>query len=45
MFNLVCFLSEGPPNDKGLNLTKNKDILIKKAFPHFDNINIYTPKI
>lgn len=45
MFNLVCFMSEGPPNDNGLNLSANRNILLRNTSNHFDNIEIYTPKI
>tara|TARA_B100000035_G_C20991892_1_gene550556 strand:+ start:200 stop:1333 length:1134 start_codon:yes stop_codon:yes gene_type:complete len=44
-FNLVSFYSEGYPNDNGLSLSENKDILISNAINHFNKISIYTPKI
>ena len=44
-YNLVYFLSEGPPNDEGNNLIENKPIVEKNASPHFNNIQLYTPKI
>ena len=43
--NLVSFLSEGPPNDNGLNIIGNFDLLLKSSFPYFNQITIYTPKI
>ena len=43
-YNLVFFFSEGDPNDKGLNLSHNKDKLFEIAGEHFDNISWYTPK-
>jgi len=43
-FNLVSFLSEGPPHDNALNLIDNKDLLIENAKSHFDNIEVYTPR-
>jgi len=43
IINLVTFYSEGPPNDNGLNLSINKDNILKQN-DHFDNISIYTPK-
>lgn len=42
--NLVTFYSEGPPNDNGLNLSINKDIILQQK-EHFNNISVYTPKI
>ena len=42
--NLVTFYSEGPPNDNGLDLSINKDKILKQI-EHFDNIALYTPKI
>lgn len=42
--NLVTFYSEGPPNDNALNLSINKNEVLKQK-KHFDNISIYTPKI
>ena len=42
--NLVTFYSEGPPHDNALNLTINKDKVLKKI-EHFNNISVYTPKI
>jgi hypothetical protein len=44
IINLVTFHSEGPPNDNGLNLSINKDIILQQK-KHFNNISIYTPKI
>jgi len=43
-YNLVFFFSEGEPNDKGLNLSHNKDKLLEIVGEHFDNISWYTPK-
>ena len=42
---MFFFFSEGSPNDKGLSLTHNKDLLITKAQKHFDKITYYTPSI
>ena len=42
--NLVAFYSEGPPNDNGLNLSENKQIILQQI-KHFNNISVYTPKI
>ena len=42
---MYFFFSEGSPNDKGLSLTHNKDLLITKAQKHFDKISYYTPSI
>ena len=44
-YNLVYFLSEGPPNDEAGNLIENKQLVEKNAAPHFNNIQLYTPKI
>jgi len=43
-FNLVSFLSEGQPHDEGLNLSENRDLLETAAKPHFDTIELYTPR-
>lgn len=45
LIHLVCFFSEGQPNDNGLNLKKNKELILSKAKKYFDNIFFYTPKI
>lgn len=45
IINLVAFYSEGPPHDNGLDLSTNKQLFLKKASPHFNNITIYTPSI
>ena len=39
--NLVCFYSEGPPNDNALALSENKKLILNKASPHFNNIALY----
>ena len=43
-FNLVSFLSEGQPHDEGLDLSENKELIENAARPHFDAIEIYTPR-
>lgn len=43
-FHLVYFLSEGPPNDYGLNLIENKEVVENNARGHFDKIKLYTPQ-
>ena len=43
-YNLVCFYSEGEPNDKGLNLSENRELVLDHATNHVDNIEFYTPK-
>jgi hypothetical protein len=44
VINLVAFYSEGHPNDNGLNLSKNKELVLQQI-KHFNNISFYTPKI
>ena len=45
MIKLILFYSEGEPNDKGINLTHAKDIMINKYINDFDEINVYTPSM
>tara|TARA_B100002019_G_C21274161_1_gene604209 strand:- start:5445 stop:6275 length:831 start_codon:yes stop_codon:yes gene_type:complete len=42
-YNLVTFYSEGTPNDEGLNLSLNRDIIYNCAKNHVDDISFYTP--
>jgi hypothetical protein len=42
-YKLICFYSEGPPNDNGLSLAHNKELLTNLAKDHFDEIIWYTP--
>lgn len=42
---MFFFFSEGPPNDNGLKLSHNKDLLLPIVEKHFDNISYYTPSI
>jgi hypothetical protein len=44
-YNLVFFHTEGPPNDKGHNLTECRDIILNGAKPYMDNISYYNPRI
>jgi len=43
-YNLVCFYSEGEPNDFGLDLSFSKDLVTSWAKDHVDHIEFYTPK-
>ena len=43
--HFISFHTEGPPNDEGVDFTKYRELTIKKASNHFDNVFIYTPKI
>ena len=43
-YKLICFYSEGPPNDNGLSLAHNKELMTNLAKDHFDEIIWYTPK-
>lgn len=42
-YKLVCFYSEGPPNDNGLPISDNKNLMINLAKDQFDEIIWYTP--
>ena len=43
-YKLLCFYSEGPPNDNGLPLVDNKELMTNLAKDQFDEIIWYTPK-
>ncbi len=43
-YKLVCFYSEGPPNDNGLSIGHNKELMNNLARNEFDEIIWYTPK-
>ena len=43
--HFICFHTEGPPHDQGGDFTKCRELTIKKASEHFDNVFIYTPRI
>ena len=42
-YKLICFYSEGPPNDNGLSLAHNKELVENLAKDQFDEIVWYTP--
>jgi hypothetical protein len=42
-YKLICFYSEGPPNDNGLPIAHNKELMTNLAKDHFDEIIWYTP--
>ena len=42
-YKLICFYSEGPPNDNGLRLGHCKEIVTNSAKDYFDEIIWYTP--
>jgi hypothetical protein len=43
--HFISFHTEGPPHDEGVDFTKCRELTIKKASEHFDNVFIYTPRI
>ena len=43
-YKLVCFYSEGQPNDNGLPIAYNKELMENLAKNEFDEITWYTPK-
>jgi len=43
--HFISFHTEGPPHDEGIDLTECRELTIKKASEHFDNVFIYTPRI
>ena len=45
MFKLVLFYTQGIPFDEGIDLTKQKDMMVDKYHNVFDEIIIYTPDI
>ncbi|MBY7770432.1 hypothetical protein KW411_16330 [Vibrio fluvialis] len=43
--NVVSFYSEGYPNDRGLDLSSNKDNITSSAREHVDEVSFYTPSL
>ena len=43
--HFISFHTEGPPHDENGDFIKYRELTVKKASEHFDNVFIYTPRI
>lgn len=43
-FHFVFFITEGYPNDNGMDLKHTRKEIVKKSFKKFDKVSIFTPR-